>query len=121
MNYESRQVYFAGNRRIAKDEGPEDGRTGLSSFSQQLSDHVFGGRLVAVRLHRRNGPALAEAADLVRVVEEFRERDVGLDLEQVAADRFLPLDHPPPAAEVGQDVAEELGRAGDDQLHDRFE
>src|SRR3954470_6447352 len=76
--------------------------------------------VVALELHRVGGTALRVGAQVGRVAEHLAERDVGADRQRVAAP-LLALQAPAPAAEVADDVAEEVLGGHDLDLEHRLE
>src|SRR4051812_14465299 len=76
--------------------------------------------VVALELHRVGGAALSVGAQVGRVAEHLAERHVCRDRERVAAP-LLALEAPAPAAEVADDVAEEVLGRHDLDLEDRLE
>src|SRR3954464_13921790 len=76
--------------------------------------------VVTLELHRVRRAALRVGAQVGRVPEHLAERDVGADGERVAAP-LLALEAPAPAAEVADDVAEEVLGGHDLHLEHRLE
>src|SRR3954470_10331010 len=76
--------------------------------------------VVALELHRVGGATLRVGAQVGRVAEHLAERDVGADRQRVAAP-LLALQAPAPAAEVADDVAEEVLGGHDLDLEHRLE
>src|SRR4051794_2404815 len=76
--------------------------------------------VVALELHRVGRAPLRVGAEVCRVAEHLAQRDVGGDRERVAAS-LLALQAPAPAAEVADDVAEEVLGGHDLDLEHRLE
>src|SRR4051794_37156119 len=76
--------------------------------------------VVALELHRVRRAPLRVRAQVGRVAEHLAERDVGADRQGVAA-ALLALQAPAPAAEVADDVAEEVLGRHDLDLEHRLE
>src|SRR3954469_15631697 len=86
-------------------------RLGGDRLAGAVLDDLLGdvGRdlVVALELHRVRRAPLRVGAQVGRVAEHLAERDVGADRQRVAAP-LLALEAPAPAAEVADDVAEEV-------------
>src|SRR4051794_18088220 len=76
--------------------------------------------VVALELHRVGRPALGVGAQVGGIAEHLAQRDVGADRQGVAA-ALLALQAPAPAAEVADDVAEEVLGGHDLDLEDGLE
>src|SRR3954468_10364916 len=76
--------------------------------------------VVALELHRVGRAPLRVGAEVCRVAEHLAQRDVGGDRERVAAS-LLALQAAAPAAEVADDVAEEVLGGHDLDLEHRLE
>src|SRR4051794_3170668 len=76
--------------------------------------------VVALELHGVRRAPLGVGAQVGRVAEHLAERDVGADRQRVAAP-LLALQAPAPAAEVADDVAEEVLGGHDLDLEHRLE
>src|SRR5687768_532437 len=76
--------------------------------------------LVGMELHRVRGPALGAGSEVGGVPEHLRQGDHRPD-RLAAAPLLHPLDLPPPAGEVGDDVPHVLLRRHDLDLHHGLE
>src|SRR5471030_566025 len=85
-----------------------------------LRDDLRGDLFEVGRLHGVGRAALRHGTDVVDVAEHFRERHFGVHVGRLAL-AFGAHDLAATAAQVADDVALELVRGGDFDLHDRFE
>src|SRR4051812_28873440 len=91
-------------------------RTVLDDLLGDVRRHL----VVALELHRVGRAALGVGAQVGGVAEHLAQRNVGADRERVAA-ALLALQAPAPAAEVADDVAEEVLGGHDLDLEHRLE
>src|SRR4051812_27360122 len=96
----------------------------LELISPRLGDHLLSDsrrqRRIMIELHRIRGPSLGCRAEICCVPEHARQWHECPD-DLGASAHFHALNMPAPSVEIANNVAHELVRRGDLDLHDRLE